>query len=427
MARTVARHDWCLRDLLTQGNAQGGTGIGKVRHHRGDGWFNFESYEVSSWDGATAVLTQRADLPYNSGLAASITLVVDGAQSVPRGDGGEIFTAGTLTRIVWNDAGGGQIAAFSQLSVDWPQIPWLFDTNPSALDNLVLAGGHRFVGFDGQNGDTTYNEIRTGAGNDTVLAGSSDYDFIIDGGGADSYDGGAGIGDEISYNTGAALPAYPVFQGIVADLAAGTIVGPDGYTDTVTGIERIRGTFLADTMLGDGADNRFTGLRGRDVFDGRGGFDEVRYDRDARDGGTLGIVAKLQQGTVRDGFGNIDTLTSIEAVRGSDYNDRISDSNKNNRLDGRGGDDQFVITRGDDVIRGGSGIDSFVFKGRNFGDNRIDDFLAGLEVIQIQRAKNFGQLTLTDEAGGVLVSHAQGTIFLSGLTVDQLDAADFGF
>jgi hypothetical protein len=85
-----------------------------------------------------------------------------------------------------------------------------------------------------------------------------------------------------------------------------------GDTDSLRNIEKVRATNQADTLIGNASDNSFRSVGGFDTVDGGDGFDRVRYDNDAISGGTSGITVNLASGLALDGFGDTDTLTSIE-------------------------------------------------------------------------------------------------------------------
>ena len=93
---------------------------------------------------------------------------------------------------------------------------------------------------------------------------------------------------------------------------------------------------------------------------GGDGSDEAAYDRDADSGGLGAVTVDLDAGTATDGFGNTDTLISIERARGT----AAADS-----LIGSAADNGFVGLAGNDTINGGAGTDElrydvdFVFGG----------------------------------------------------------------
>ncbi|MBO9422753.1 hypothetical protein J7481_24825 [Labrenzia sp. R4_2] len=213
----------------------------------------------------------------------------------------------------------------------------------------------------------------TGTSQADTFVGHDGQTLFYGSDGADSYDGGGGF-DSLSFreevrNNGGT-------NGVVVNLAQGTAVDSFGNSETVVNIESVRGTSFADNFTGDDSSEQFAGLAGNDVIDGGSGNDEVRYDRDARDGGTAGVTVNLTTGVATDGFGDTDTLNNIERVRGTNSNDIITGNASDNRLrgkdgddqlNGEGGNDQFQELTGSDTINGGTGVDTASFSG-----NRAD-------------------------------------------------------
>ena len=203
-------------------------------------------------------------------------------------------------------------------------------------------------------------------GDDTIKAGSFDM-YIEPGAGNDTITGGASFNDQVSYQE------YTGTKGATMNLATGVVNDPYGGTDTITGgIEGLRGTPNADTLIGNSSGNFLRGLAGNDTLDGGGGFDTVRYDRDAARGGTKGVVVDLGTGTATDGFGDTDTLISIERVAGTNSadvltaGDAVLELNNRYTLIGLGGDDTlkarsqavyFEPGAGNDTIAGSPGND----------------------------------------------------------------------
>ena len=116
----------------------------------------------------------------------------------------------------------------------------------------------------------------------------------------------ARVYDEIRYDQDAGQGGT---AGVTVNLATGTATDGFGNTDTLSGIEAVRGTNQADSLTGGLAANDisgeyFYGLGGNDTISGGSGFDEVRYDQDASFGGALGVTVNLATGTATDGFGN---------------------------------------------------------------------------------------------------------------------------
>jgi len=153
---------------------------------------------------------------------------------------------------------------------------------------------------------------------------------------------------------------------VQADLATGVVdarVEADKATplyatlgqDTLSGVFDLRGSMFDDLLEGGGtgittmgmAFERFVGNAGDDTIDGRAGIDEAAYltSPDA-----IEVDMRLATGQViRDGWGFTDTLTSIEIISGSAFDDRITGSNlADSRLRVEG-------SKGNDTIYGGAG------------------------------------------------------------------------
>ncbi|MGB0467504.1 MAG: calcium-binding protein [Pontibacterium sp.] len=122
------------------------------------------------------------------------------------------------------------------------------------------------------------------------------------------------------------------FDGTLIKLAAVTIA-PDSWQveslqngstsdDTLTGSglsDALRGSDGADVLNGLDGDDRLRGQQGDDQINGGDGFDTAEYHW-----GPGGIQVSAGSGTVIDGWGNTDTLTSIEYIKGSQYDDSFS-------------------------------------------------------------------------------------------------------
>jgi Ca2+-binding RTX toxin-like protein len=275
--------------------------------------------------------------------------------------------------------------------------PW-FDT--WGMSQWLLSGN------DTVNGSSAHDDIFGHAGNDVLTGGAGD-DFIDGADGKDSCDGGSGF-DQLSFQSAYFHPA--ALKGIVLDAQAGTVVDSWGNSETFKNFEAYRGTQFADTINGSSLDEQFFGLGGRDKIDGKGGIDEVRYDRDERWSGLEGVTVNLTTGVAIDGFGKQDTLVGIERARGTWTDDVLIGSSGANRLRGLDGKDVLDGKAGADDMRGGGGDDTYVVD--NSGDlvdeNPNADFAWGIDTVQssitfslANTARVFGDvenLTLTGTA-----------------------------
>jgi Ca2+-binding RTX toxin-like protein len=246
-------------------------------------------------------------------------------------------------------------------------------------DQLTGDGGDNVLNGNGGN-----DLIRGAAGDDWILGSFGDDD--LDGEtGSDTYpdwyvlyetdddtiaDSGAGAGeDDMADFYGASGP-------VSVDLAAGTASGVG--TDTLAGIEKVRGTAHADTLLGASGSETLLGLGGADLLAGRGGADELQGGEgddllrggagdDSADGGpgenTLafdealkGVRVSLAAGTA-SGEG-MDTFAGIQRVRGSAFGDVLLGSGAAEDLFGLSGADTLVGGGGADLLNGGPGRDT---------------------------------------------------------------------
>lgn len=196
-------------------------------------------------------------------------------------------------------------------------------------------------------------------------------------------------------------------QGAVVNLATG-VVSNDGFGNAETisflggsGQIEIFGTVLADRLTGSARNDSFGGLGGNDTINGGSGFDRVRYDRREIDSG---IDANLATGIVTgswDGTAFTHSVTSIESVRGSRWNDVLTGGDGDDNLDGREGDDLLSGGAGNDTLGGRPGNDTA------YGGLGEDHFLAssplGENELVFYIHDSFGWIAISGPFGDDLV------------------------
>ncbi|MCA0856673.1 calcium-binding protein [Phaeobacter italicus] len=107
------------------------------------------------------------------------------------------------------------------------------------------------------------------------------------------------------------------------------------------------GTPDDDTFSGGAGDDYFNSSMGDDTYNGgRSSYDQVSF---AFDPG--GVTANLRDGIATDGWGDTDTLNSIEMLRGSAFNDTLIGNSKRNILRGVEGEDTINGLKGRDEVR----------------------------------------------------------------------------
>ncbi|HEY9694944.1 MAG TPA: DUF4347 domain-containing protein [Oculatellaceae cyanobacterium] len=274
------------------------------------------------------------------------------------------------------------------------------DTLTGSNNSQVIYGGS---GNDSITGGTSQDLLYGDNGNDTLL-GAAGQDILTGGAGADVLDGGEGK-DQINYATSR--------NGVNINLFDSTATGGDATGDSFLNIEDIAGSAYKDTLTGDDGSNSLVGRNGNDVLKARGGDDILVGDlgADSLDGGdgidtvtyfssNDAINVNLATATYSGGYAQGDSLSQIENLIGSSFNDELGGNSSNNQLEGGSGNDtlsgynpsSFGVGEIDTLI-GGVGSDRFVV-GSNYndGDNTtkgindyvlIKDFKVGQDVVQL--------------------------------------------
>ena len=335
----------------------------------------------------------------------------------------------------------------------------------------------------------------TGSGGNNSILGSLGTDFVLGlggndtltgGAGNDTVDGGAGTdrlvataGDgNDSYIGGAGTDTYDLagtLADAIIDLAAGTATSAETGTDTLQGIENVRGSQGMNTITGSSANNRLDGLGGNDWLKGGAGGDTLNggegadtlvadadNTRDNLDGGAgidtadfsafsanlnVSLEGNDQVTVTGSGTGNgSDRIRNIENFIGGSGNDSITGDNNVNRLEGgagndtlngRGGSDFLVGGAGNDTFNVGQGHDTIVFKD-GFGDDRALSFDAdggagAQDIIDVSQlglhASDLGgAITWSLSGADLLITLSDdGTLRLVNYVGADIGASDFLF
>lgn len=281
-------------------------------------------------------------LVYGTGATAFDQRLIEGA-----------FTSLTVTvgGTVWfsGSALGLQAADIDHLWFGWQRPDRYQPGSTFSLFTFLMSGN------DVITGSADDDDLIPGRnpGNDTIYGGGGS-DYIKADMGSDRIEGGDGTD---TYSLTETFYDDYATRGAVVNLVTGAATDSWGGADTLVSIERVDGSRFGDRFTGGAGNEHFRGLKGRDTIDGGDGYDTVRYDRDADYGGTRGVVVNLATGQARDGWGNLDTLSNIEAVRGSAGADSIV---------GNGADNWLAGGAGIDTLDGGNGTDT-----ANFYNDRV--------------------------------------------------------
>jgi len=348
----------------------------------------------------------------------------DGADTIAGQDGDDLITGGA-----GNDRlSGGE--GFAD-TVSYANAASLVRVNLSLLtaQNTVGAGIDLLAGFenltgsafnDVLTGDASFNTIDGGTGND-VVNGVAGNDTILGTAGDDRMIGGSGI-DVLDYSaTGA---------GITLDLSitAAQATGGSG-SDTVSQIEVVGGTAFNDVLTGAADDNTLAGGDGNDILNGAAGDDvlfgglgddsliggaglDTVFYLDATSAVTIRLATLTAQNT---GGSGIDTLSGIESVIGSNFNDTLIGDAFANIFDGGAGND---------LINGGGAVDTVRYSFAS-GAVSVDLTLSG--VAQDTGGGGIDTLTLIENlVGGQSGDTLSGTNTGNRLEGDGGDDVLFG-
>lgn len=264
-------------------------------------------------------------------------------------------------------------------------------------------GGTAISGTAGLVNDTfTFAHYFEGSGDGDSITGSDadHFEGYAPLGGADTIDGGDGF-DQLNYSYEASY-YNDTGSGITVNVAAGTVVDTQGFTDSFTGIEEILGSDFADNMAaggfaggvrfrGEDGDDSLIGGAGGDYLEGGTGNDSITGGAgndtindgrgvDIVDAGAgtdlhyrdLGVdfeaqsfvaVINLTQGRLfaLDDPDSFDTLLNFEdATLLGDFDMQMIGTLGNNRLTTDVGDDTITGGLGNDTIDAGLGEDTAV-------------------------------------------------------------------
>lgn len=268
---------------------------------------------------------------------------------------------------------------------------------------------------------------------------------------------------------------------IINGLSSDDVIDALGGNDTVNGNDgndTLSGGEGDDILNGGGGDDTLEGGPGADMLDGGPGSDTASYENSA-----VAVLVRLHDArAVRFGDAEEDTLTGIEHLVGSRYNDTLAGDGKDNILKGEGGhdvlyggpaggddmmyggngDDRIFGGRGNDILTGGEGNDLlkggpgedrliadgdamdvlnggpdkdiFQFFPSNIGGGTIQDFTDGEDMIDLTEftgISDMDDLDIVSHGGNVRIEVSGAdyltTIILLDFDVNNLDNADFMF
>ena len=196
-----------------------------------------EDSGAGSWNG-DLIMTSTGNDTVKAGKGDDYIVMRGGNDKIYGGEGTDVvlFSGHRTKRGIFADLGKGEVHDGSG------NIVGLFDVEGVRGTNKA----DRLIGSN-----EVSNKFNGLKGNDRIIGGSSEK-------------------DEARYHRDAAEGGK---KAIVANLRLGKIKDGFGDTDTIKGIERVRGTDKGDTFIDNGVRNGFTGMDGDDTFYFTGGND----------------------------------------------------------------------------------------------------------------------------------------------------------
>ncbi|MCS0628702.1 calcium-binding protein [Telluria mixta] len=270
---------------------------------------------------------------------------------------------------------------------------------------ITTSGTSKLLNIEDVEG-TAFTDTLTGNAGDNQFQGYA---------GNDKINGGAGFDSALYTDATAAVKV---------NLATGIVTGGSG-SDVLTSIERVVGSRFGDVLTGSNADEFFSGGLGDDTIDGGGGtMDTIEYGT-----ATGAVDVNLATGK-SSGAAGVDTITNIESVIGSAFNDKLTGDAGMNMLIGGYGDDVLNGGTGMDIMVGGDGNDTYYVDdqfdmitelGTGVANGGIDTVYAGISHVLNANVENL-RLNSTTSINGTgntlnnLIVGNAGANVLNGLT-----------
>lgn len=256
-------------------------------------------------------------------------------------------------------------------------------------DNLVGGGGSdTLLGGDG-------NDVLVGGDGNDSLVGGLLADQLSGGLGADTIDGGEGS-DTVDYS--AANTALKIgVQVTISQDGSATSSGGEADGDRLISIENVIGTAFDDRidaaamsenvyLEGGAGRDSLTGGDGDDILMGGDGADTLRGGEGKNATSYItswaGVDVNLNRVFQYGGEAEGDSLSDIQAIQGTTFNDVLVGSADANQFDAGEGDDTIEGNVGTDLVLAGSGNDKVLA----LGDGDTLDGGAGIDTLSYEKA-----------------------------------------
>ncbi|MFT4183274.1 MAG: VWA domain-containing protein [Rhizobium sp.] len=343
------------------------------------------------------VLTGTAAINATGNAAANAITGNAAANTIDGGAGNDTMTGGAGNDIYIVRDTGDTVVEASGGGTDTVR-SYVNHTLAANVENLELLGTVALTGT----GNSLNNSLIGNSGNN-VLRGGDGNDTLDGGAGVDTLDGGNGndtyVVDSTTDTIIDASGVDTIRSSVTYSLASHTTI----ENLVLTGSAAINGT-------GNALNNVITANAANNVIDGGAGADMVSYSG-AASAVTVSLAVTTAQAT---GGSGTDTLTAIENIQGSNYNDVLTGNSGANTLNGGAGDDRLNGGAGNDYLIGDKGNDILT---DSTGDDRMN---GGVGNDTYRVAGNSGSVLIEDSTGTDTLD-ASGTA--GGVTIDLTPGA----
>ncbi len=286
------------------------------------------------------------------------------------------------------------------------------DLAEGSTGNDLLNGGGGNDTLSGGDGDDNFNG---GADNDSLLGGEG-IDSLIGGVGLDTIDGGTD-NDILIGGIGVDLLLGGEGSDTLSSGAGNDILDGGADDDSLSGaddLDVLTGGLGNDTLNGGAGNDSFSGGAGNDVLNGGEGNDTLNS---GGDNDSLAGAAGLDR--LNGGSGD-DTLN------GGSGNDSLSGADGFDTLNGGAGNDTLVGSAGDDMLSGNGDIDIFAIQ-LNAGEDTINDFIDGTDLLGLTGSLSFVDLTISANGTSTQIFDNANNVLANLVGVDSslIDSNDF--
>lgn len=290
-------------------------------------------------------------------------------------DGVDIVTGGEGDDKIWGGAGDDELHGGdgSDIIIGGGDNDTIYG-GAGARDELYGGAGSDII-----YGGAGFNKIWGGNGVD-FMYGDSDVDVLRGGNGADTGYGYAG--DDF----------------LIGEAGNDVMYGGDGN-------DVLRGNDDNDELYGEADNDELNGGAGNDIIDGGTGTDIAVYTSATTGGVTVDLNITGYQDTINAG---LDSLISIENIRGSLFDDTLTGDDGVNEIYGQDGNDTIIGGAGADILDGGA--DNDILHGHGLTSSQVAAILSGNPgVLYNAQTNSFYEVVTANANIGTALSNAESS------------------